>query len=150
MFGQIYQLIWIKFQPFAESPKLVKVNFLGAFAFAEPAKVVQKVLHTLVFALPSLNTFSRGYSKEPLKPPQSERLSEIEPSKGFASTQVLITKMGYHKSGIKVFREHVSCLGRTVFGQRTWRARGDLNPRSPAPKAGALIQTGLRAQTRNG
>jgi hypothetical protein len=27
-----------------------------------------------------------------------------------------------------------------------WRARGDLNPRSPAPKASALIQTRLRAQ----
>jgi hypothetical protein len=26
-----------------------------------------------------------------------------------------------------------------------WRARGDLNPRSPAPKASALIQTRLRA-----
>jgi hypothetical protein len=28
VFGQIDQLVWIKFQPLAESPKLVKVNFL--------------------------------------------------------------------------------------------------------------------------
>ena len=58
VFGQTGQLVWIEFQPLAESPKLVKVDFLGAFAFAEPAKVVQKVLHTLVFALPSLGAFS--------------------------------------------------------------------------------------------
>ena len=30
-------------------------------------------------------------------------------------------------------------------GAFLWRARWDLNPRSPAPKAGALIQAGLRA-----
>ena len=28
VFGQIGQLVWIEFQPFAESPKLVKVDFL--------------------------------------------------------------------------------------------------------------------------
>jgi hypothetical protein len=56
--GQIGQLVWIEFQAFAESPKLVKVNFLRAFASTKPAKVVQKVLHTLVFAPPSLSAFS--------------------------------------------------------------------------------------------
>ena len=34
-----------------------------------------------------------------------------------------------------------------AFVQEVKRTRRDLNPRSPAPKAGALIQTGLRAQT---
>jgi hypothetical protein len=58
VFGQIGQLVWIEFQPFAESPKLVKVNFFRAFASTKPAKVIQKVLHTLVFALPSLRAFS--------------------------------------------------------------------------------------------
>jgi hypothetical protein len=58
VFGQISQLVWIEFQPLAESPKLVKVDFFRAFASTKPAKVVQKVLHTLVFALPGLSAFS--------------------------------------------------------------------------------------------
>jgi hypothetical protein len=58
VFGQIDKLVWIEFQPLAKPSKLVKVDFLGAFAFAEPVKVVQEVLHTLVFALPSLSAFS--------------------------------------------------------------------------------------------
>ena len=58
VFGQISQLVWIEFQPLAESPKLVKVDFFRAFAFAEPAEVVQEVLHALVFALPGLSAFS--------------------------------------------------------------------------------------------
>ena len=40
-------------------------------------------------------------------------------------------------------------LGEASLEKKVQRARWDLNPRSPAPKASALIRTGLRAQKKN-
>ena len=39
-------------------------------------------------------------------------------------------------------------LGEASLEKKVQRARWDLNPRSPAPKADALIRTGLRAPAR--